>query len=167
MFLALWPDAEVRARLAAVAPELHAGNGRLIAPSNLHITLIFLGACDSARRGCVERVANSVTAKAFDLVLTSVQWRRRGGIVWLAPQDTPAALMQLVQALAVALDSCGVAPDPRPYRPHVTIARDVKRFGRSRTLAPIIWRVQDYCLVCSTLARGGSSYTPLRRWPLC
>lgn len=165
LFIALWPDAVVRCKIAEAIADLGV-TGRVAAAANLHVTLVFLGACGRARRDCVERAGESVTAPAFEISLTQLQWRRRGGIVWLAAPDVPAPLAQLVDSLNAALEPCGHAPEPRSFRPHVTLARDVRRFAGAQTVAPIVWRVGDYCLVSSTLGPQGSRYSVERRWPL-
>jgi RNA 2',3'-cyclic 3'-phosphodiesterase len=165
LFIALWPDAEVRSEIAAAIAGLES-SGRVIAAHNLHVTLVFLGACDAARRECVEHAAARVSAEAFELVFTRVEWRRRGGIVWLATSDVPATLVQSVAALNAAFESCGHTPESRSYRPHVTIARNARQPGRARAIPRIAWQVRDYCLISSRPGAGGSHYTVERRWPL-
>lgn len=166
MFLALWPNDAVRARLAATCRALELNGGRLIAAQNLHVTLVFLGAVDAARRACVETALSSVRGNAFEFALTRVEWRRRGGMVWLAAPEVPAALRELAASLNAALIPCGHRAEPRPFRLHVTAARDVRRAGRRQALAPIVWRAHDFCLVSSRLTPEGSEYSIDRRWPL-
>jgi RNA 2',3'-cyclic 3'-phosphodiesterase len=165
LFIALWPDAVVRSKIVQTIADLEL-SGRIAVAGNLHVTLVFLGACDRERRGCVERAASSVVAPAFEISLTQMQWRRRGGIVWLAAPHVPAPLAQLMASLNAALESCGHTAEPRAFRPHVTVARDVRRFARARTITAIVWRVSDYCLVSSTLGPQGSRYSVERRWAL-
>lgn len=167
LFLALWPDAAVRAQLESVCRALPLAGGRLIAPDNLHATLAFLGAVDAARRGCIERALDSVTASPFEFALTELAWRRRsGGIVWLGAAQVPPALRELVAALDVALAPCGCVPETRPYRLHVTVARNVRAAPRQRAFAPVHWRAAEFCLVSSLLTAAGSAYTVERRWSL-
>jgi 2'-5' RNA ligase len=86
--------------------------------------------------------------------------------VWLTTPKTPEPLVRLAAFLNGALESCGHEPDPRAFRPHVTIARDVRRFRGTPAIAAIDWRVRDYCLVESILTARGSDYAVRRRWPL-
>lgn len=165
LFLALWPDAGVRAELAALSRGLKLDGGRRVAPPNLHATLIFLGDRDSAGRACIEQAAAAVRAAAFDLALTDVEWRRRTGIVWLAAQ-APPPLLDLVAALESALRVCEYSPARRPYHAHVTLARDVARGPRRQAVSPIRWRAEAFCLVRSRLTPQGSEYAVLRSWPL-
>lgn len=166
LFLALWPDQEVSARLANACADLALKGGRLIAPRNLHVTLIFLGDTEAARRACIEQAVSSVRAGAFQAVLTEVEWRRKTGIVWATAPEVPAALLDLVAQLRAALAACLQPRDPRPYRWHVTLARDVRHGPRRQAIAPIVWRAGEVCLVSSKLTPAGSEYTVERRWPL-
>lgn len=166
LFLALWPGDAVRAQLEAACRRLTLHGGRVVAPRSLHVTLAFLGASDAARRACIEQALAAVSSSAFEFALTRVEWRRKGGMVWLTAPDVPPALRDLVASLNAALLSCGHAPEARPYRLHLTLARNVRGVGRDRTLAPIAWRAHDFCLVSSKPAAGGSEYAVERRWPL-
>jgi 2'-5' RNA ligase len=166
LFLGLWPPAEVRAQIASISQELPLEGGRLIVPINLHMTLAFLGDCDATRRECIELAAASVAAPAFRLNLVAIQWRRRTGIVWLTASEVPEPLTQLVASLNCALAPCGYAPDSRPFRAHVTVARNVRRLRGGQRIASIEWYVRDYCLVSSTLTPRGSDYAVVTRWPL-
>lgn len=166
LFLALWPDEAVRAQLDALCQRLPLSGGRLVAPANLHATLVFLGNVDAARRGCIERALDALRAPAFEIVLAELVWRRRGGMLWAAAAEIPAALHDLLAALNAALGSCGYQPEPRPYRLHVTLARNVRRAPRDKAIAPIRWRANEFCLVSSAVTSAGSAYTVERRWPL-
>lgn len=166
LFIALWPDAEVRAQLVAAARPLAALGGRVIAAANAHVTLVFLGASNGARRGCIEAALAAVRGEPFEFALTRLEWRRRTGIAWLAADGVPAALQALLQALNAALQPCDYIAEARPFRLHVTLARKVRRPVTARTIAPIRWRAQDFCLVSSVLTPEGSQYTVERRWRL-
>lgn len=165
LFLALWPDAGVRSNIATTVAGLRF-SGRAIAPDNFHVTLVFLGLCDAARRECVERVAASTSGNPFELGFVRAEWRRRGGIVWLATPEVPAALTSLVASLNRGLESCGHIPESRAFRPHITIARNVRRFGRNEVIATVRWPVREFCLVSSTLTPSGSVYSIAQIWPL-
>jgi len=166
LFLGLWPPAAVRAQIASISQGLSLEGGRLIVPINLHMTLAFLGDCDATRRECIELAAASVTAPVFRLNLAAIQWRRRTGIVWLTASKVPEPLAQLIASLSCALVPCGHAPDSRPFRAHVTVARNVRRLRGGPRVASIEWYVRDYCLVSSTLTPHGSDYAVVKRWLL-
>jgi 2'-5' RNA ligase len=166
LFVALWPDDGVRAQLTQVCSRFALEGGRVIASLNLHVTLVFLGNADAERRGCIEQALGSVAAGAFDIAFTHAEWRRRTGIVWLAMDEAPAPLLALVADLRTALAACGHAPESRPYRLHLTLARDVARAPHREAIAPIRWRADTMALVSSRLTAMGSEYSVVTRWPL-
>jgi 2'-5' RNA ligase len=166
LFLGLWPPAEVRAQIVSISRVLSLEGGRLIVPNNLHMTLAFLGDCDATRRECIELAAASVTAPVLRLNMAAIQWRRRTGIVWLTASEVPEPLAQLVASLNCALVPCGHAPDSRPFRAHITVARNVRRLRGEPCVTSIEWYVRDYCLVSSTLTPRGSDYAVVKRWLL-
>ena len=168
LFLALWPDEEVRTRLlkAAATPERRQG-GRGIEPGNLHLTIVFLGSTDSARRACVERLASAIEANPFTLIVDQLGYFRRTQVLWVGASSTPAELLSLASNLNAAIPECGFAPERRELRPHVTLARKVISGPRSpMAVEPIEWRVGDFCLVESVTGRTGAQYRVLRTWPL-
>lgn len=165
LFIALWPDAVVRSNIAEAIANLEL-RGRVTAANKLHVTLVFLGEIDPTRRSCIEQGLASIEASPFEFVLSQPVWRRRSAMVWLTASAVPASLRDLVTQLRAALVSCGHSPDPRPYRLHLTAARNVHRFTHGRVFAPISWRVSDFCLVSSTLSASGSEYSIVKRWPL-
>jgi len=164
LFLALWPDDAVRTALAGLTADVSAG--RVVAAVNLHLTLVFLGAVDAGRRACIETICAGMRAPIFELLLTDVRWRSRAGIVWAAPAQAPDALCRLAVDLNAGLKTCGVVPETRPLRAHVTLARDVRRRPALALAKPIRWTVSEFCLVSSHLGRGGSRYIVERAWRL-
>lgn len=83
-----------------------------------------------------------------------------GGLAVLCPLDTPAGLLQLHARLATALDALGLAPEARPYRPHVTLAR--KAFGATPpdAMLDLRWPVRAY-----VLAQSQQGYHLLQHYP--
>jgi 2'-5' RNA ligase len=166
LFFALWPDPEVRERLAALAGRLDVGGGRRTPPQSLHVTLLFLGEVDAARRSCVETVAGGVRSAPFDLALDRTGWWRRPQVLWAGATRTPEALATLAARLQQGCAACGFPPEDRPFAVHATLARRVMAAPPPRGFDPIPWSVSEFCLVESRLERGGSEYRVLRSWPL-
>ena len=167
LFFALWPDDATRDALASLARgALGDGNGRLVAPENLHLTLAFLGGVDAAFRACAERAAEQVSALGFTLSLAHTGCWPRAQVLWSAPEATPDALSELASALNGALHECGYAPEARPFRAHVTLARKVRGRRRATPHAPVDWRVDAFHLVASHTHPDGARYRRVRTFPL-
>lgn len=167
LFFALWPDDEARQRFAAIASKSLKRRGRKIRPENLHLTLAFLGPVSPDVRRCAEDVANGVAATPFTLVFTHLGHFSRSRVIWSGCEETPDALTALVEALRGGLKGCGIEPEVRPYRAHLTLARKASVApGFSASHEPVSWPVDAFHLIESKTLSSGARYKILRSWPL-
>lgn len=166
LFFALWPGAAVRERMAALARDLPRREGRRVPAENLHATLVFLGPTDAAARARAEAAVDGVRGRAFRLRLDECGYWPRPRVAWLSPSVVPLALTEFHAALSDALGGGGVAIDPRPFVPHVTVLRDARRQPLPGPVGPIDWEVDSFVLVESVTHAGGARYAVLRTWPL-
>ncbi len=167
LFFALWPDEATCTRTARVARAVSSPcRGRPVPPANHHITLEFLGDVPPGAFDCLLACAATFVGEPFELTLDRADSFRRTGIVWLGPSTLPEPLMRLYQHLHTGVACCGLHPEERPYRPHLTIMRKARRGPAGEPFEPIVWPVQDFVLVESVTSSVGSRYQVLRRWPL-
>ena len=162
LFVALWPDATVRAALAAWRDAcIWPARAAVVATPKLHMTLHFIGDVAADRLPAIVQGLR-VPLQRFELVLDQcVAWP--GGLVVLQPGQTPAALLALHAACADALRALELPLERRPFRAHVTLARGASGAGLAALSAAPRWRVDGYCLVRSHRASGGD-YEVLARW---
>ncbi|MFO1428764.1 MAG: RNA 2',3'-cyclic phosphodiesterase [Candidatus Competibacteraceae bacterium] len=164
LFLALWPDADLRVQLAALSGTLP--GGRKVHPDNLHLTLVFLGATDNERLLCYERALRDLAVPPLTLQLDRLAAWSRSGILWLGASRVPTELSNLVQDLNNRLQACGFSPERRSFQAHITLARDfagqVPSAGLER---PLIWRTEQIVLAESLQTERGVHYSVLARWP--
>lgn len=166
LFFALWPGAEVREGLARLSRQ-HAGKtGKPVRVENLHITLAFLGPVGLPVRECIEAGADTVQGRSFTFVLNQMGWWPRPRVLWTGPSEVPEALSSLVGDLKQLCQNCGLEPERRPYRAHLTLARKVGKAPRSQAIEAIQWPVNEFCLVQSRTLPTGAEYAVLRTWPL-
>ena len=160
LFLALWPDDDVRAALQRGQDCWNWTKGAWVArPSSLHLTLHFLGNLPSSRLPELARELE-VPFDPFDLTLdSSMVWPN--GIAVLQPGALPLALTELQAALGVVLQRLGIAIEARTYRPHVTLARRAQGALAPADGWPVHWPVRNYALIESRAASLGG-YRPLR-----
>lgn len=166
LFFALWPDPAVRGRLAAIQQGLSLRRGRLTHVEDLHATLVFLGALTPGQQACAEAAAAQVPCEPFDLVVDRTGFWPRPRIAWCGSDDAPAPLLELVRDLQRRLVACGVEPESRPYRLHVTLARDARAPRTGLLDVPVPWRCESFALVASQPAGETPRYRVLREWPL-
>jgi 2'-5' RNA ligase len=168
LFFALWPDDATRQRITEVtAPQVRAAAGRTTPSRNLHVTLAFLGSVAESRVGCVTAAAAGIVSCTFDLRLVRVEHWRRQRILSFEPAETPPALDELVATLWQALRACDFEREARPFRAHLTLARDARPpRGVATDIEPIHWSVRELSLIESVTAPQGSLYTCLQSWPL-
>ncbi|MBK1630751.1 RNA 2',3'-cyclic phosphodiesterase [Thiohalocapsa halophila] len=165
LFFALWPQEHIRSALV----QARAGGvdgARPTHPQDLHMTLVFIGDVDPDLLPCIETAGDDVALAAFELTLERVETWPRQRLLAAAPHDPPPALFNLVSQLQQNLLPCGIQPEPRRYRPHVTLARKAARKDPAPVAIP--WPVQDFVLARSGAAGpgNGGGYQVLRSWQL-
>ena len=85
VFFALWPDADARDRLAALAQDVAARTQGRAPPSlNLHVTVAFIGEIDAGRIDALRAIGASVAPNVppFVLMLDRAGTFRGTGIAW-------------------------------------------------------------------------------------
>lgn len=167
LFFALWPDDAVCNALAAAArPLLEACPGRRIPSRNYHLTLAFLGGVAEDQLDAIRAAAATVRADTFDLCLDVHGHWRGPKVAWLGCSNPPVTARTLAGALWAALQPLGFQPDPRPFRPHLTVLRGCTACDWPGPVTPVDWPVRDFALVRSETLPEGPRYTVIGRWPL-
>lgn len=167
LFFAVWPPAEIQARLAATGAELQRElGGKSTREESIHLTLVFLGSVEAARVEPVVAMGQSVRCPRFTLPIERCGSFKGNGIGWAGPMVTPEPLAALAAGLQSGSRALGFAVDERPYHAHLTLVRKAQRPLRTRPLAePMSWPVEEFVLVCSELGGPGSRYSVLHRFP--
>lgn len=166
LFFALWPDKTQRRQLEEYFPLLRGCGGRRVHTENLHITLAFLGSVDRETRRCMEQVADAISLPPFSVTLDQLGFWRRPRVVWLGSEETPAGLAALVGELRKAMIDCGLEPDSRAFRTHLTLMRKARRHPRVPGVSALEWPVKSFALVASETNQEGVVYKVLRSWEL-
>lgn len=161
LFVALWPDAATREALASAAEALGIA-GRRVAPANLHLTMAFLGQVASTRRSAIIKAMRDTRAGRFSIALDKAGHFSASRVAWLGVSVPPTAITEIQKRLAGHLRAAGFAIEDRPFRPHVTLARDATKPPpeAARSVLPIKWTVDNLSLVRSP-SRGGGQYQVL------
>lgn len=155
------------ANQASLAPHLRFG--RMSARENLHLTLAFLGEVDAdIERRAREAVSSTAMAgHPLGLALDELDFfdHRNRLVIWrsIAPREGFDDLIALQARLVRELTSCGVAIDARPYRPHVTLARNARLEDEVPVAPmPVSFTATAIRLMWSHHPEGGAlTYTPV------
>ncbi len=143
----------------------------------LHLTLRFIGEVDRARERPLARGIAAVAAavSSFPIRLRGAgafPSHRRARVLWVGVEQS-SALAALQASVEAAVVRAGVAPDPRPFRPHVTVGR-IRRprppVGLAGAVAGVRFEttvdVRGVTLMRSVLDPGGARHTQVAACPL-
>jgi 2'-5' RNA ligase len=167
LFFALWPDARVRADLAAAAQRMHRlVDGNCSRAESLHMTLAFLGDVDMDNIARLLAPPSDVFVSGFGLVLDQCGCWSRNGVGWAAPSHVPEPLRDLAANLEAWLRGAGFELERRVFVPHVTLVRKARCAPLPDAMTPIAWRVGEFALIHSQFRAGGARYRILGSWPL-
>ena len=153
------------AACAAIAPEF-----RWVPAQNLHLTVRFIGNIElTVVEGIADRLAEGAL-KSFELALGGVGTFKRGRmvrVVWIQVSTGAKAARELAAQVESECAAAGLAPEARPFQPHLTLARARPREGAPLPQLPDPprlepWRADELVLYRSQLGRAGSVYEALR-----
>lgn len=115
------------AYLTALQQELlKYGRGRLTDKDNLHLTLKFLGEVEPNRVKEACDAMAKVHGEPIDLKCLGVHIFGRNGIVSCGIGGNTSALASLASRLESALENIGFPKENRPFKAHITLARDFR-----------------------------------------
>lgn len=160
LFAALWPDAALRRGLQAwQSAYTWSPRARPTPARDLHLTLVFIGAVPAIRLTDIERGLRR-PAPDFELVLDTPRlWH--GRLAAVEASELPPALAGWQADLADALRALGITIETRPYRPHVTLARQAGgSLLPARPPPPLRWVPRGHVLA----VRDGGHYRVLHRY---
>ena len=156
LFIAILFSDEVKNALLKAAAQLKSKTltGNFTKPQNLHLTMAFLGEVQSLERPI--HALQELDFQPFPLQLG--RSGRFGDLYWAGLRES-AALSQLSQAIRASLDRAGVLYDKKAFRPHITLARNVKSAVPVTFCVPAAaMTVQKLSLMQSERTAGGLRY---------
>lgn len=168
LFLALWPDASMREQLAhAVRKSVRGSDGRPVPQTHYHLTLAFIGAVPEGRVAELGALVRAVTdAGPIEVPLQELAYWPGPRVLCAVPRSPLAGLAGWAGRLLETLAAGSFAPDLKPFRPHVTVARKVLRPSASATLHPLLWRFDEFALIESRTLAAGPVYSVVQTYPL-
>jgi 2'-5' RNA ligase len=178
LFVALWPPEnvvrELADALAAIQPP--GSSVRWTRVEQWHLTLVFLGEVGEDRLPELTDRLGRAARRHPALSLHFAGAGRFGDrVLWTRVEGDREPLRQLAASASAAARRTGLDVDDRPYRPHLTLARNL----RGADLRPLVaalapytgstWIADRMHLVRSRLGQGPgrtSRYETVTEWPL-
>jgi RNA 2',3'-cyclic 3'-phosphodiesterase len=175
LFIGIPMPPDIATPLAAVRTRLERTNDglRWSSPEAWHVTLQFLGATSPAQHDCVVSYLRTIQSGTVPIQLAGLGFFERSGVFWAGVTPTPE-LIALQNSVIHATSHCGFQPEDRPYRPHITLARNRSRENGIGILKPRVgmapefarFSAVEFLLYESVPSPQGSRYEVRERFPL-
>jgi 2'-5' RNA ligase len=171
LFFALWPDADMRERIADAAAALSLTDGvRLVPKQNYHLTLAFIGEVASAQVAVLRQIGRDQRASGCTIIFDACEHWPEPQIVVAVAREPPTALVELWRGLRqdLLLHQAALKLNrlPPSLRAHVTLARKVAQAPGRQAMSPFDWNARSFSLVRSDTSAAHSIYTVVDTWPL-
>lgn len=173
LFAAIPIPQEIADRLSALEVDVPGAAWR--DTEQFHLTLRFFGETDEALAHDLDHELGLIAEAPFEIRLAGAGsfGGREPNALW-AGVEAPPALARLAAACERAAQRAGLPPEPRKYKPHVTLAychgtsdrdaADFQQFAASFRTDPF-W-VDHFVMYSSRPTRSGSRYVEEAVYPL-
>ncbi|MDR0570920.1 MAG: RNA 2',3'-cyclic phosphodiesterase [Clostridiales Family XIII bacterium] len=164
LFIAVNFNTDTRERLIALREELRscARRGNFSLDDNLHLTLVFLGNCNTEQIADAKAAMANLSFEPFRTIVERVgRFKRDAGDIWWAGLREDKPLMNLQRELSDNLRSAGFAIESRKYSPHITLGREVMTDRAPWRVSPFGEIVMSIELMKSERMDGKLTYTAI------
>ena len=161
LFIAIHFSEKIKSTLLQGIRDLRgqAARGNFTRPENLHLTLAFIGETNNV--AAVRKAMNKWKFAPFPL---TVAGSGRFGDLWWAGVEKNPALFDLAEGLKGSLREEGFDIEKRPFKPHITLARQVEADQPiRRTIPKTTMTVDHMSLMRSDRVGGKLVYTEIYR----
>ena len=163
-FVALRPDEAALRTLLEVAKELSQTqtSARRLSPSDLHLTLAFIGELPDVQAQRLAAVLENTFGESLAWTIDRAGTFPRARVLWVGGAASPA-LGALANEVRSCLTRVGVTFDARPFVPHITLARAYRTGARLpyRLAEPIVCFFGPPQLMQSVKGATGERYRPV------
>ena len=173
LFVGIGFPPELKLRLSLLCSGLP--GAKWVDPGNLHLTLRFIGEIGEDVAADIDEALSRLRARRFTLQIagTGVFGGEKPRNLWAGVERSPE-LVGLRDKVEQALIRIGLAPEPRKFSPHVTLARlrdppldKLREFlaAHAQFRADPL-RVEGFSLIASFQTKSGSVYEDQADYPL-
>jgi RNA 2',3'-cyclic 3'-phosphodiesterase len=141
--------------------------GKYSLPSNLHLTLLFLGETDEEGQKKAEEALKKASAECHPFSIESAgleTFGKNGEIVVLSIKKNDS-LSLLAEAVRREAEEAGLSFDSKPFRAHVTLIRKCRAYEKLQNPIEIKENVREAVLFLSARdSEGEIAYTPIAHY---
>lgn len=167
VFFAVWLDADTLTAIEGVQQRLLAiSGGRAMVPETMHLTLSFVGDTSPDRLNDLMAIGAKIHQSAFHFLINKVSYFEKSKVAWAGTKHVPSELTKLQGAIHGLVAKAGFPVDPRPFRPHITLIRNLPQMFDMMSTQDIIWPITAFSLVKVNQSGNGAPYEILQVWPL-
>jgi RNA 2',3'-cyclic 3'-phosphodiesterase len=173
LFFALQPTLVQSIALTEnVAPLIAQVGGRAVPAENLHATLCFIGNIEPERLDALRAAVASLRGRPARLRFDALEYWEAPKILCATASRDASEAEELSLALGEVSVAAGFAPDIKPFRAHLTLARKISA-AQAATVPlplplepPIVLRAEKFALMSSQREGERSIYSVVDSWPL-
>ncbi|HEU5134781.1 MAG TPA: RNA 2',3'-cyclic phosphodiesterase [Steroidobacteraceae bacterium] len=173
LFFALQPTPDQNTALSAhVAPVIAQLQAQPVPAQNLHATLCFIGAIEPERLDALRAAAASLRGRPVTLEFDALEYWEAPKILCATASRDLSSASELAIALGEAAVAAGFAPDLKPFRAHLTLARKIAPTQASTVPLPLplvpstVLRAKKFVLMSSRREGALSIYSAVDSWAL-
>ncbi|MFQ5955434.1 MAG: RNA 2',3'-cyclic phosphodiesterase [Kiloniellales bacterium] len=174
LFVAIPLPEDLRQRLGGLCAGVP--GAKWVRPENLHLSLRFIGEVEETLMDDIDGALGRIRSPAFEVTFREVgrfETGRQPRVLWVGIERCPP-LERLHDKIEAAITGQGLDPEPRKFKPHVTLAR-LKNSSPARVGAYLsvhgLFRhgpvpVECFTLFSSRLGKSGAVYRAEAEYPL-
>jgi 2'-5' RNA ligase len=163
LFFALEPADAVRREVHRVQQAL-AVQGRAVIPEQFHVTLAFLGMQPAEVIPVLQSMASRLVLPECTILLDRIGRFSRTGVLWLGASDIPPGLDAFHLSLVEGLERVGVDRDRKPWEPHLTLYRRLRKPSPIMPDVRVVWPLDGFSLIESVSVKSGVEYRNHGQW---
>jgi 2'-5' RNA ligase len=173
LFFAVQPTPEQNTALHVhVAPLIAQLEAQEVPALNLHATLCFIGAIEDERLDALRAAAASLRGRPVRLRFDALEYWETPKILCATASRDSSEASELAIALGEVAVAAGFAPDIKPFRAHLTLARKIAA-AKAVTVPlplplvpPTVLRAEKFVLMSSRREGAMSIYSAVDSWAL-
>jgi 2'-5' RNA ligase len=158
----------------AAAPLIARLRAQRVPAESLHATLCFVGAVAEEKLDALKTAVQGVRGRAMTLRFDRLDYWAKPKILCATAGESAntAPAQELSTQLADAAVAAGFAPDAKPFRAHLTLARKLEATSAAEcewpcALTPSVpVHCDRFVLMRSDRGEAGSIYSVVAEWPL-